>query len=569
MKTVADISITSRFLQARGPGTPIVITATVSPALGNLRDGDSVQATLSPGALDTGNYASTAGAITAVSATVTINGSAGALTDVVRYDDVVSVSVTVSDAAGTMRDFAAGTRTVAGIAPTITSSDSLNGRTLTVSVDDTTGIPAPVTVLTALTLDGVDVAADITGADPWIYETPSSASDQTVAWTLTTTNAEGSDTAVGAEIVAADLFAPVSQTAPVITGTPAPGNTVTITRGTYSGTPAATLTGTLTLDGLDVTAELSGLDYQIPASAVPGVLLSYSETADNGIAPDAQQAVSVTVVAAETALLDTYPGAVGAWSLRKLSSSTTHVVRVRRDSDNAESNFTADDVSDGTLETWVGAGDGFVVTLFDQSGESLDVTQSVASAQPMIVNGGSIVLENGKPAMDFSGSRYLQAGAGNSLNFSGVWLDMFFVNSEADPASNDRVLTDDSGDAGFIVIRPNFAYPLLADDGDGFKTIVQNVVYTGQALINLAFDETSGDGEWFVDGSSVDTFTLSPWNGSIGTSASGIFTLGASTTGGNAWLGTQQELVVFAADKSADRAAIETEIAGYYGITLA
>ena len=116
---------------------------------------------------------------------------------------------------------------------------------------------------------------------------------------------------VGAEIVAA---APVSQTAPVITGTPAPGGTVTITTGTYSGTPAPTVTGTLTLDGVDVTADLSGLDYAIPASATPGVVLAYSETAGNGIAPDAQQAVSVTVVAAETALLDTYPGAAGAWS---------------------------------------------------------------------------------------------------------------------------------------------------------------------------------------------------------------------------------------------------------------
>ena len=163
MKAVADISITSRFLQPRGPGTPIVITATVSPALGSLRDGDSVQAALSPGALDTGSYASTAGAITAVSATVTINGAAAALADVVRFDDVVNVSITVSDAAGNTRDFNAGTQTVQGIAPTLAASDSLSGRTLTITVDSTTGVPAPVTALTALTLDGVEVRGDATG----------------------------------------------------------------------------------------------------------------------------------------------------------------------------------------------------------------------------------------------------------------------------------------------------------------------------------------------------------------------------------------------------------------------
>ena len=192
MKAVADISITSRFLQPRGPGTPIVITATVSPALGSLRDGDSVQAALSPGALDTGSYASTAGAITAVSATVTINGAAAALADVVRFDDVVNVSITVSDAAGNTRDFNAGTQTVQGIAPTLAASDSLSGRTLTIIVDSTTGVPAPVTALTALTLDGVDVLGDATGTGPWSYEVPDSADGQTIAGTRVFNQSGGS-----------------------------------------------------------------------------------------------------------------------------------------------------------------------------------------------------------------------------------------------------------------------------------------------------------------------------------------------------------------------------------------
>ena len=40
-------------------------------------------------------------------------------------------------------------------------------------------------------------------------------------------------------------------------------------------------------------------------------------------------------------LLDVYSGAAAAYSLRKLSKATTSVVRVRRDSDNAEADFTA------------------------------------------------------------------------------------------------------------------------------------------------------------------------------------------------------------------------------------
>ena len=248
MKAVADISITSRFLQPRGPGTPIVITATVSPALGSLRDGDSVQAALSPGALDTGSYASTAGAITAVSATVTINGAAAALADVVRFDDVVNVSITVSDAAGNTRDFNAGTQTVQGIAPTLAASDSLSGRTLTIIVDSTTGVPAPVTALTALTLDGVEVRGDATGSDPWTYEVPDSADGQTVAWTVEASNVEGSDTASGSEAVAANLFAPT-----MTVSTISIGETFSITIDNLTGTPAPTLAFDVTVDGSPVT----------------------------------------------------------------------------------------------------------------------------------------------------------------------------------------------------------------------------------------------------------------------------------------------------------------------------
>jgi len=71
--------------------------------------------------------------------------------------------------------------------------------------------------------------------------------------------------------------------------------TVTIVEGIYSGSPAPTLTPTLTLDGVDVTANLSGLDYTIPEGASVGEVLEYSETASNGISPNAQDSVSVTV----------------------------------------------------------------------------------------------------------------------------------------------------------------------------------------------------------------------------------------------------------------------------------
>lgn len=68
-------------------------------------------------------------------------------------------------------------------------------------------------------------------------------------------------------------------------------------------------------------------------------------------------------------LLDNFQGAAAAYSLRDLSSDNIGqpVVRVRRSSDNAEANFTAAEVADGTLTSWTGAGDGFVTTWHDQA----------------------------------------------------------------------------------------------------------------------------------------------------------------------------------------------------------
>lgn len=68
-------------------------------------------------------------------------------------------------------------------------------------------------------------------------------------------------------------------------------------------------------------------------------------------------------------LLDNFQGAAAAYSLRNLTSDNIGqpVVRVRRSSDNAEANFTAAEVADGTLTSWTSAGDGHVTTWHDQA----------------------------------------------------------------------------------------------------------------------------------------------------------------------------------------------------------
>ena len=104
-------------------------------------------------------------------------------------------------------------------------------------------------------------------------------------------------------------------------------------------------------------------------------------------------------------LLDLVPGAAAAYSLRSLSRSYAGpVVTVRRSSDDAEDDFTAAEVADGTLAAFCGAGDGFVKQWWDQSGNAKHGVAAADANEPKIVDSGVVILEEGKPAIQFDGS---------------------------------------------------------------------------------------------------------------------------------------------------------------------
>jgi hypothetical protein len=104
---------------------------------------------------------------------------------------------------------------------------------------------------------------------------------------------------------------------------------------------------------------------------------------------------------ASSYLLDSYSSAAAAYSLRKLRTAYTgSAIRVRRSSDNTEQNIGFD--ANGNLDTtsllsFVGAGNGFVTTWYDQSGNTnLDAVQNSAVNQPYIVQSGVLFTLNGK-----------------------------------------------------------------------------------------------------------------------------------------------------------------------------
>jgi hypothetical protein len=102
-------------------------------------------------------------------------------------------------------------------------------------------------------------------------------------------------------------------------------------------------------------------------------------------------------------LLDQFPGAAAAYSLRKLRAAYTgNCCQVRRSSDNATQDigFVNNVIDSTALVTFCGSGNGFVSIWYDQSGTGNNAIQATLANQPKIVNLGSIINVNGKPSLE-------------------------------------------------------------------------------------------------------------------------------------------------------------------------
>jgi hypothetical protein len=277
---------------------------------------------------------------------------------------------------------------------------------------------------------------------------------------------------------------------------------------------------------------------------------------------DSGKAGTLYSIIPSLSLLNRYSGAAAAYSLRSLSSSTINVVKVRRSGDDAELDFTASEVSDGTLAAWVVAGggteDGFVTTWYDQSGNGNNATQATAANQPKIVSSGSLVTENGKAAIDFDplSLQYISStitSPSNNVCFVGVCYT-----------------TSLSGARGFMEIFDvaNDGYELRYDGTTSEANFAINstdllVTSTNQFLWFANYDGStqlnsingSGDTQSAVESISVSSTTLK-----IGAR------LPASGNSGYYWDGKIQEAIFYPSDQSANRTGIEANINDYYNI---
>ena len=90
-------------------------------------------------------------------------------------------------------------------------------------------------------------------------------------------------------------------------------------------------------------------------------------------------------------------------TVETVSEDKRNFARVRRSSDNAELDFTWQDIIKGKVLNWVnknGTADGFVAIEYNPSGNGNDIVHTTAVHQPRLVTSGVLNTLNGKPALE-------------------------------------------------------------------------------------------------------------------------------------------------------------------------
>jgi hypothetical protein len=276
-------------------------------------------------------------------------------------------------------------------------------------------------------------------------------------------------------------------------------------------------------------------------------------------------------------LLDLYPNAGAAYSLRKLRTAYTgNCIEVRRSSDNATQNigFVNNVLDTASLLSFVGAGSGFVRTWYDQSGNARNATQSTAGNQPQIVSSGSLLTDNSKTCVQFNGSSTsLDANALASVfSGTGVFISAATVYKtfQTSPAS---VLaawgfgsSSSQNPLRWLGQQVSSTSARFDERDNATATIALNTAggtITTQALGWVNSNTTTQ--VLRINGAQVGTTT--------GSGANGVMTLNQFSIGclprankGNFWGGNIQEIVIYQTDQSSNRTPIETNINSFYNI---
>jgi hypothetical protein len=308
--------------------------------------------------------------------------------------------------------------------------------------------------------------------------------------------------------------------------------------------------------------------------------------------------VTVVAVPAGAFLLDTYTGAAAAYSVRRIASATTVLLRVRRDTgggtgdddeadvaydsnnelslDSVISNASAG-VTATTLGQFLNVGtvngttytnpDSLTVTALcfvdewkDQSGSGNHAAQATFGSQPKLYDAATgLITENGKPAIQFDGSNQMFTG---NISTSDKTMVAVYRPTAVPTATFQDIIcgqrsADSEGNWSFLTMT-------ASDDCQFLGYLLVNKLAASSPTFNQTqklaeFYYSSGTGSLYRDSTLLDSsssMTLQSQNSS--------FSIG-NRVGANEFAAFKgQEIILWASDESTNRSGIESDINSNY-----
>jgi surface protein len=298
----------------------------------------------------------------------------------------------------------------------------------------------------------------------------------------------------------------------------------------------------------------------------------------------------------ENLFLNQFPNASLGLSLDKLNKNyTSSAIKVRRSSDNTELDigFVNNELDTASLLDFVGSGDGFVSIWYGQSFNGFNAFQTLAANQPKIVSNGSLILDNGNPAIEFDGNSFLSVGSIGDFNFlhdgteSTVISVLKFIYdentysenmpiyaSQQNTSSNTGILL--ANDNRFNIGRNNNKLSMIArgvsgvqnitnfeDVGNIFSPNLNYLLFNEINASNLTLEDrllTYLNGNLTTKGNVNDN---TPSNGN----SSELLTIGSfGTSSQGKFKGKMQNFIVYPTNQSANRLEIQNIINQRYSI---
>jgi hypothetical protein len=277
-------------------------------------------------------------------------------------------------------------------------------------------------------------------------------------------------------------------------------------------------------------------------------------------------------------LLDSFPGAAAAYSLRKLDKDYAgNAIMVRRSSDGDSLNigFSGNYLDTTAMKTFCGTTSTdscFVQRWYDQSGNGVNTMKVSGIDDPMIVTAGAIIYTNNQVAVDFRlfpELRELRSASNLAINLNNGMSIFSVMHHNRQAVEYPYSITSLNNSATYITGPYRNA---VNQNTSAFRWTTQvnnlissNIVFLQKLDAAFVIPTGTGTGNFSrsLDGASLNTVSVTWTTDPVNQVIMGQY---RSNTPGFYFSGTLQELIIYPSNQVANKSNIEGNINNFYSI---